>query len=112
MAIKDPNEINKLKDKVITIKDFEFKLGERAEKSLALYSVDLENAPQIYRSGGRLVLIVINTTDKQIMNTKVGDKITVKVKLMKPVREINRGIPLTGVEFATLEIPEVDYSNF
>jgi hypothetical protein len=109
IAQKSPNEINKeLKDKEITIKNFEIKDVDLSSGSATLSSVNMDfetsvkalaaalpagyaiststdgkstDGKSIPSGSKEVVIISIITSDKELIGSKVGDKITVNAKL-------------------------------
>jgi hypothetical protein len=118
IAKQSPDEINKeLKDKVITIKDFEVKavmdktddgramlLSVSADEYDAALGSDIfgEDSEDNSEENPELVVIAIDTTNEELVNSIVGDKITVKAKLDEIVQQEKSYI----LTFKTLETNE------
>jgi hypothetical protein len=109
IAKQSPDEINKeLQDKVITIKDFEVKaVDETGGRRAILLSVSADEygaalGSALFGGDPELVVIAIDTTDEELVNSGVGDKITIKAKLDE-VAQQKRIYILT---FKTLETNE------
>jgi hypothetical protein len=87
IATESVNSINnKLKDREITIKDFEVKTIDKTENGIRFSNLSQEDVDAwiLSTQSGvehNLVAVYINTDEPALMNTKIGDKITVCVKL-------------------------------